>query len=564
MGLFSSQAWAQLAVRITGVDKKLEEELLSVVTLNRQREQPRLTTARIKGLYKRADQELKAALQARGYYKPVIHSSLDESEKGWLAKFDIQPGPPAIVKKVLIEIVGEGKADKKLDGAIKNFPLREGEKLNHADYETGKVSIENAAAEHGYFDGAWTTHEIDVDVENNSAAVRLQYDTGRRYRFGKISISDTVITHDLLTRMLNFKTGDPYDSTLLISLAQKLKNSDYFNGVVVNPGLDALTDGQVPVDITLTPKPKNSYRIGLGYGTDTGPRLVGSWDSRYFNDRGHRIETDLRLSPVLSSLSGSYLIPYFLNRDAELGVTSSLSHEDTKARQSDSFKAGLQRLRTRWGWNETIGLTYQYESFDIADVTESSQLLIPSIGYWKSVSDDPVYTLHGYRLNGDLRGSAEGAVSDVSFIQLSLGAKYITRIGQKGRIITRANLGATAVSDFDRFPASLRFFAGGDNSIRGFAYESLGPRDDSGNAVGGRYLAVGSLEYEYRFLEKWSGAVFTDFGNAFNSFSDRFEYSAGTGLRWHSPVGLIRADVGVGISDADLPVKLHIVVGPDL
>ena len=563
-GLYSPFAWAQVEVSISGVDNKLEGELLSVVTLNRQRERQHITVARVRSLYRRADQEIKMALRARGYYKPVVQSSLDETEKGWSAKFDIKTGPPVIITKLQIVLEGEGEADKKLVSAIGKFPLREGDRLIDAIYEFGKVTIENVAAERGYFEATWATHTINVDLKNNSAEIRLQYDTGQRYRFGAISIPETVVERDILEKMIHFKTGDPYDSTLLISLSQKLKDSDYFNDVSVSPGLDDLAGKQVPIEIKLTPRPKNSYRIGVGFGTDTGPRLVGAWDSRYFNRRGHRIETDLRLSPVLSSMSGSYLIPYFLGRNAELGVTSTLSHEDTDARKSDIFQGGLQHLKKRWGWNETISLTYQYENFNIAQEEENSQLLMPGIGYWKSVSDDPVYARHGYRLSGNLRGAAEGAVSDVSFIQLSLGAKYITSIGEKGRIITRANLGATAVSDFDRFPASLRFYAGGDNSIRGFDYESLGPTDSSGKVTGGRYLAVGSLEYEYRFLEKWSGAVFTDFGNAFSGLSDRFEYSVGTGVRWHSPIGLIRVDIGVGISQENLPIKLHIIVGPDL
>ena len=562
--MFSSSVYAQLTVKVSGVDKKLEKELLSSIALYRQQDQGRLTTARVRSLYKRAEQELKAALQVHGYYKPEITSSLKEDEKEWNAEFLINPGQPVMIKAIQFELTGKGKDDEAFLKAIENFPLREGEQLNHSVYEAGKLTIENLAAERGYFDAVWSLHTIQVDVEKNSARIQLHYDTGPRYEFGEITIPETVITRDVLEKMIPFKTGDPYDSRLLISLSQKLKDSDYFNDVVINPQLDALRNKQVPIDIKLTAKPRNSFRVGAGFGTDTGPRLVGAWDSHYFNNRGHRIETDLRLATVLSSLSGSYRIPYFLNRDAELAITSLISHEDTDARRSDDFKAGLQHLKKRWGWNENVGLTYQFEDFDIAGKTETSQLLMPSLGYWKSVSDDPIYTREGYRLSGDIRGAAEGVISSVSFAQLLLRGKYITSIGDRGRFITRGALGATTVSDFNAFPASLRFFAGGDNSIRGFDYEELGPRDNNGQVIGGRYLAVGSLEYEHRILEKWSGAVFTDFGNAFNHFSDRFEYSVGTGVRWHSPIGLIRVDVAAGISNADLPIRLHIVVGPDL
>ena len=438
-------------------------------------------------------------------------------------------------------------------------------KRGHARYEDGKKHIENIAAQRGYFDAAWRVHSIVVNVAKSSARIELQYDTGPRYLFGEIHIPDTVISRRILDRMLPFRSGDPYDATQLIALSQTLRDSDYFSDVLVTPQMHDLHDQQVPVSLSLTPRKRNSYQFGGGFGTDTGPRLVASWKNRYFNRRGHRIESNLRLSPVLSSLTGSYILPYFRSRDAELGISTSLSHEDTTSSKSDTIKAGVQHLSKQWGWNRTLGLTFQYEDFTLAGVQQSTQLLIPGIGYWRSQSDDPVYTLKGYRLSADLRGAVGGVLSDISFLQAVTRAKFIHALGSKGRIITRAEAGGTLVSDFTQMPASLRFFAGGDNSVRGFGYEALGPRDSNGKVIGGRYLITGSLEYEYRFRDKWSAAVFSDVGNAFNSFRHiGLEYSVGTGIRWLSPVGLIRVDVGVGISRSDLPVHLHIVAGPDL
>ena len=92
----------------------------------------------------------------------------------------------------------------------------------------------------------------------------------------------------------------------------------------------------------------------------------------------------------------------------------------------------------------------------------------------------------------------------------------------------------------------------------------MGPENDLDEVIGGRYLAVGSVEYEHMFVQNWGGAIFTDFGNALNSWSDPLEYSVGIGIRWRSPVGLIRVDVASGISDEDKPIGLHIVIGPDL
>ncbi|WP_273270662.1 BamA/TamA family outer membrane protein, partial [Methylophaga sp.] len=148
--------------------------------------------------------------------------------------------------------------------------------------------------------------------------------------------------------------------------------------------------------------------------------------------------------------------------------------------------------------------------------------------------------------------------------QIVVRGKLIQAFGENSRFITRGSIGATEVSDFERLPSSLRFFTGGDNSIRGFDYQSLGPENSEGDVVGGRYLAVGSVELEHMFLKDWGAAVFSDFGNAFNSFSDPIEYSVGVGIRWRSPVGLIRVDLAKGLSEKDEPIALHIVIGPDL
>ena len=218
----------------------------------------------------------------------------------------------------------------------------------------------------------------------------------------------------------------------------------------------------------------------------------------------------------------------------------------------------------RWGWEETGSIKFLNESFDVSDESASTSLLIPGIAYARTWADNTLYTRQGGRVSLELSGAAEGILSDISFSQIVIRGKYIQGFGESNRIITRATVGATEVSDFSKLPSSLRFFAGGDNSIRGFDYESLGPENDLEEVIGGRYLAVGSVEYEHMFVKNWGAAIFTDFGNAFNSWSDPIEYSVGVGIRWRSPVGLIRVDIANGISDEDKPFGLHIVIGPDL
>lgn len=566
--MISSQILADadpvIEVIIDGVDDQLKESLLAGLSIERQKSHEKLTSASIKALYKRSSDEITSTLRSFGYYSPLITQSLQPQKDKWLATFNIDTGSPMIIRQVNIVLTGAAEHDPQLQKAVTEFPLKVGDQLNHAAYETGKKVIQNMAQHTGYFDAYWVTHTLAIDIEQNVADITLLFDSGDRYRYSEIKLPETVIQQSLLERIMTIKSGDFYNASELVQLQQKLHNTSYFEQVEITPEEPETDSKTIAINVVLAERKRNAYRAGLGFGTDTGPRLAGAWDSHYLNRRGHRLETDLRLSPVLSTLSSSYLIPFVFERDAELGITAAVSREDTDTSVSNKFQSSVQHIQSRWGWNETLSLTYQFEDFEIANVQNSVNLLVPGVSYWKSVSDNPLYTRKGYRLNADLRGAAEGFISDVSFLQLTLRGKSIFSVFDNSRFITRAELGTTITSSFSNLPSSFRFFAGGDNSIRGFDFEELGPKNAQGDVIGGKYLAIGSLEYEHEVYEKWSVALFSDFGNAFNDFTDPFVYSVGTGVRWQSPVGLIRVDLAAGISEDDLPFRLHIVIGPDL
>ncbi len=555
---------ADLVIEVSGVNNGLKTVLLNNLSIYRQRDNEKLTDTSIRALYLRADDEIVNSLRANGYYQPEIEQSLEQVEENWTARFNVNPGEPVLVKSIELNIISD-EPDADFISRLKSlFPLKTGDRLIHGQYESGKVAIQDAALQRGYFDGQWGTHTLQVSTDDYSADIILTFNAGTRYRFGEVIIADTVINSDLVNNLLAVKTGELYEAEKLVETQNTLQNTRYFEQIVVRTGDVDHREKTIPVSIEIQERNKHAYRVGVGYGTDTGARLVGSWDTQYLNMKGHRQETDLRLSLVRSSLSSAYLIPFFREQDAELGITASVSREDTDTSVSNKFDSSVQHLNQRWGWNETISLTYQYEDYRVADLSDASHLLIPSINYWRSVSDNPLYPRRGYRLSADLKGSVKGLISNVHFLQLRLRGKYIHPVGNDGRLIGRSEVGALLASEFSNLPSSLRFFAGGDDSIRGFDLNTLGPLNASEGVIGGTYLATGSVEYEHRLFGKWSAAVFSDFGNAFDDFSEKFEYSVGTGLRWQTPVGLFRLDVAVGLSRDDNPIRLHIILGPEL
>jgi translocation and assembly module TamA len=555
-------------IHFEGLDEALIEPVQNSLTIYQQHSHDRLNSARIEILHRRATGEIDAALQALGYYGSTIHSTLIEDDGHWLASYAVALGDRVHVDDTAISLRGAGEFDTVLHQAVAAFPLRPGDPLLHAEYESGKRQLSRKLAEQGYFDARIVRNEIRVDRSAKLARIVIDVETGQRYRLGPVEFIDNPLEPGFVQSYVPFSAGEPYSAATLLQLRDRLVGSNYFGDAVVDPDIDRgrADDGrEVPVTVRLTPRMRQRYSIGAGFGTDTGPRGRLGWEHRYLNDSGHHLKTELSASAIRSGLGASYSIPFGDPVTDRWVFSASIRDEDTDSRENRTLSFSAGRSTLRWGWDELASLTYQLEDFKPGEErSRTSVLLYPGLRWSRLWADNPVYTHHGARLEIDLRGAAEEVASDVSFLQLRVTGKYILGLGEHNRFIFRGQFGTTGVSDFGDFPTSLRFFAGGDNSVRGFDFEELGPRDEDNDNVGGKHLVVGSVEYEHRVFGNWSVAAFTDFGNAYDDFSEDLAYSVGAGLRWLSPIGPVRLDLAVPISESDSSFRLHINIGPDL
>jgi translocation and assembly module TamA len=328
----------------------------------------------------------------------------------------------------------------------------------------------------------------------------------------------------------------------------------------------------LPVNVILKQHKRNKYGIGIVFGTDTGVRGSLEWERRYINRYGHSFSAKTELSQIRKSATARYYIPIGLDIKQFLTITAGYKDESTDTSESKLLKLAINKHQTMnlFGskLDEVISLEYQDEKYVVGSDSGHARLLMPhmSLSYLKT--DHPIYTRRGHKIQWDVRGALANVGSNTSFWQTSLSAIFIYPIFNRGRFIARGDSGYSDVSlvegDFHDLPPSIRYFAGGDRSVRGYDYQELGPIDANKQVIGGKYLLVGSLEYEHRILEKWSLATFFDIGNAFNGLSEPLKEGAGLGVRWHSPVGLIRIDVAAALSKPDYPLRLHIRIGPDL
>lgn len=563
-GLASADsATPRIEVSLEGAPEGQTDALLNGLGIVRQQNSTRLSERLVNRLHLQAIDELQSMLEVFGYYHASIDASLEQQNTLWIARYVISLDENVTVDKVTVNITGSAESDPAFTRLKENFPISPGDNFTHAAYESAKRDILRLAAERGYFDGKLTRHIVNVDPKVNSASIYLEYDSGQRYYFSKPRFPKTVVGVALLERLTPFEAGDPYKASKVLALRNNLNNSGYFDVSSVQALTDERADGEIDLVIELEPTAKHRYTAGIGYGTDTGARLGLGWENRYVNQRGHRLSADARLSQVTNRIGTEYLMPFWSEQISAVGISSELKQQKTDTSESRAFTVGSFYSTNRFGWDETGNIRLLNERFKIADDTTTSTILIPGVTWSRTWADDTLYSRRGASLSLSLSGASESLLSDITFGQIIVRGKLIRGLGERGRFITRGTIGTTEVNDFERLPSSLRFFAGGDSSIRGFDFESLGPTDRNDEVVGGRYLAVGSVEYEHMFLQNWGGALFTDFGNAFNSWSDPIEYSVGVGVRWRSPVGLIRVDIARGISADNKPFGFHIVIGPD-
>ncbi|MCW8946252.1 MAG: autotransporter assembly complex protein TamA [Sedimenticola sp.] len=549
------------SIEFKGVSGELESNLRAGLSLTA--ESCDAPAWRVNRLFRRADSELDQAARALGYYRIQLEKKILFNPACWQASFDIQPGEPAHLVNVDIVIQGEAQGDASFGKLLKASPVKKGSQVHHGQYEALKGEIERVAAERGYFDGRFVRTELKVDPQKNQASITLHYDSGKRYRIGNMVVDQQTYDPELLERYIKIRAGDPYDSTALANTHRGLADSGYFQSVSVKPDFKGAQNGTIDVQVVLEPIKRLAYRIGIGAATDTGPRLSLGYERRRLNRLGHRLESKLVLSQVDSSIGLEYLIPVQQPHIDQISFRTGYRHLDTDSTISDTATIGVRAVGNRNGWSETRYLDWISEESQIGTETTQATLLVPGISWAKTKADNRMLPRKGYRLSLELKGAEEALLSDVRFFQLQAAAKWIYPLGA-GRLLIRGDTGLTLTEDFEKLPASYRFFAGGDQSVRGYGYQALGPKNTDGTVVGGRYLLSGSVEYEYPIKDDWSAALFIDAGNAVDGWNEELKRSAGVGLRWRSPVGPIRLDLAIPEDTSEDSFRIHFSMGADL
>lgn len=562
---FAAAAPSELVIRIKPANNDLKANVEGYIgSLGERDEEALLRFSR------GAEEQARKAAKALGYYQAQIDSEVlppRDDDKGPRLRLNIEPGEPVRLRDVTVRIDGPA-SELRAFRIPDSRALRSGEVLNHGHYEDAKRLIQNQASRYGFFNGHFTRSRLAVDPAAGVADIELIYDSGPRFSFGAVRFDgDSPFDHELLQRMVPFKEGTPYDSELIAELNNTLQSSGYFEGVRVDAAPTAAVQQSIPVDVQLQTRKPRTMSLGLGFSTDVGPRGKAGWTRHWANPQGHSYGIESELSAPRQNVGLWYDIPLDPPTTDKLRFAGGYQYEELA--NTDSLSK-LLTVGPEWhsklpsGWQRVLSLKWQHEEYRLGDDSGLSTLLMPGVSYTFLRSDNRIDPHNGYRLQFDARVAKEGLLSDTNLLNGTVLLRGLTTLAQNHRFLGRVQFGGSATNGYKSVPPSLRFFAGGDQSVRGYDYQTLSPTNGDGDRIGGRYMVAGSAEYQYQIADKWRLATFVDQGNAFNTLDfPSLKTGVGFGVRWVSPVGPLRLDLAKALDD-DGGIRLHFSMGPEL
>ena len=579
-------------VNIDGIDDPLLANVRKSLSVADEHEAP-WSPGQVQRLYRLAPNEIKKALAPYGYYNPVVKQQLVEPEGDddtWQATFRIEQGAQTRLTALNVAARGPGDEIPEVREALRSSKLAEGKRLIHSQYTATKNALYTAAYQAGYLDARFSQSAIRVRPEDNAAEIDLVLDTGERYYFGDVTFDQDVLNDNFVRRFVPFSAGQPFDAERLIDLQLILSDTDYFNKIsiqaerrnaereapiedwlfdILYPPEDPLISVgrlQVPVGVTAEPSKPQSYEISGGYGTDTGPRVGFGVKFRHLNKRGHQFRSDLRLSTVKQALQASYDIPIANVAQDKLSFTANVANEEFG--DISSINYGIGAIRDT-GWSlgrKRAYIKLERETYDLGDDVgdRTSTLLYPGYTITLQKADDLLNTRKGVSASLDVHGGSQALASTTDFVQAKVTGNAVLPLTSRSRLLLRTQLGAIEVDDFRELPPSQRFFTGGDRTVRGYGYQEISPANDDDENIGGQYLALGSVEVDYKVYKDYGVAAFFDAGDVANTTSFDLKRGVGIGFRWASPVGPIRLDLAHPLDDPDNDFRIHFSLGPDL
>ena len=551
--------------RVEGLNQQLHDNVQAFLNT-----MPAIAKERVFLFNREIRENTQKALRAFGYYHPKIKVDLPKRNdpKASEVIVSVDAGKPLFIRNCNVEILGEGADYKVFSDLLDNSTIKPYTLLDHGAYEKLKSDLRSKALSLGFFDVELLSSRIMVYTEENFADIELLIDTGKRYSFGKFITDDK--TDELLKpveSLMTLNEGKPFSTKEISDYHSSLTQTNFYRSIDITPQMDAIEDYKVPLNVHLERRSNNLMRVGAGFSTDEGPRMLLEWDKPLLNSSGHSMSSYAKLSQVTQNAQVVYKIPRKNPNLDYYYISASQTHTDLNDTLSDRSHLSFHYVANDTGvWRRDYSLRAEYEDYEQGSEEGYGWNLMPALQLSRRESSGGFDPRYGYSLNLDLTGATSG-ISDYSFFRALATFKGVISPTENTRLVMRLQQGGIFGPDSKTLPPSLRFFAGGDQSIRGYGYMDEAPTN-SGGLKGARYLTTGTLEYQFPIgIANSRMAIFLDAGTATDDYKDDILFGPGIGYRYVSPYGTVRVDLGFGIdndSDSDASdIRLHFAFGPE-
>jgi len=513
---------------------------------------------------------LKKILSSRGYFKGKIETALTQGQEGLLAVFTVQPGPRFRFGE--LRIAPTPKSDPKAPlPAPAAVGLERGAPYTAKAVLDAQSAILKALGQGGYPFPQIADRKVIANHDTNEVSVTFSVVTGPKSGFGETTISGLEHVEPAYAQhFIPWEKGQQFDERLLDKARARLVQTGLFSMATFEKQ-KITEDGLTPIHIKIVERKPRTVRAGLRYRTDTGIGGKVEWEHRTLLGNGERFHASLDADQVKQELMASFRKPTFMDDDLSLLVEQRITRErdDAYDGESSQTSAGVEY---QLGKNLTLGAGVAYRLSRVKDDDEDEEtfglLSFPAFLSWDS-RNDLLNPTRGWRFNLSGAPYVDTLGTSSHFVQLQTSfTHYMRLIGEDTLIFaTRGMLGTTQGAGLDEVPKDIRFYAGGGNSVRGFAYRMAGDLDSDDNPVGGRSVFEATGELRWRFLGDFGLVAFTDVGRAYaDTFPDLDQelfIGAGMGLRYYSFVGPVGVDVAIPLNprDADDRYQIYVSLG---
>lgn len=539
-------------------DDAIAELLKAHLTIHEELDNPRLNPAEWQRLVRLTAKEIKELLATIGYFSPQVNI---ESPTASQAVFLIKLNALTRVHSVNLTFKGDVSTT---DGAPADtlkqaWLLPAGTAFTQNAWSNAKRSLLTTLLAERYPNAKIEASQARVDPTTQLAELSLTVNSGQRVRFGQLRIHGMQHYPQSLVHNINpIKAGDDYSQSALLNLQNTLQETGKFNRVEVSAATLALSEqGLADIIVNVDERKQKSASLGLGASTNTGGRVVLDYTDRNLFNRGLLWDTSLRLEQRLQAATSN--IQFLTDaRGFRDSINNSVVRTSLEGQTTTAINNGVKRTWGNRSFEQFVGANLLYEFLTIdGESSEFNKAATFAYGLSLRRLDNDLIPTKGLIFSTQFQLAPIEQLSDGRFLQSQAKIQTFYPLGDNTQFLGRLEVGM--VTGSDSVPATYLFRAGGDQSVRGYGFQTLGV--NTGDAIiGGRVLLTGSTELVQWLTPAWGAAAFMDFGNAANSWQDyQPVFGYGLGVRWRSPVGPVGADIAYGAETQD--VRLHFNLG---